>query len=532
MAIDATHLKAALADRYDVDREIGRGGMATVYLADDVRHRRHVAIKVLHPELAAVLGAERFLREIEIAAGLQHPHILPLYDSGQADTSDGSGALLFYVMPFIEGESLRDRLRRESQLSVDDALQIAREVADGLGYAHSLGIIHRDIKPENILMSNGHALIADFGIARAVREAGGERLTETGLSLGTPQYMSPEQASGSPNIDARSDVYALGCVTYEMLVGEPPHTGPNPQAIMAKVLTQPVPHVREARDTVSVVMDGTIAKALAKLPADRFATAQQFGEALQQSLTSDAVPSVATVATSRPRWQWPAVATLAVVVLGALALWGPWRGGGSPPASTGVLHLTMETEPLAVLQHVPSSVVRWSPDGAQLAYVAGQGPVGQIYLRRLDGTTTAVPGAAGAQAPFFSPDGRWLGFVSGGKLRKVSLVDGSGATLSDAQELHGADWNQHGTIVLGGNYGNLWGLSLVSSDGGAQEQLLSVPGATNSGAPNYYLYPTWLPDGRAVLFTTADAGGIAMDISVVGTSSMRGTGRSSPCRSM
>jgi len=497
----------ALADRYRIDQEIGAGGMATVYLAEDLKHRRKVAVKVLRPELAAMLGGERFLREIEIAAKLQHPHILPLHDSGEA------GGQLYYVMPYVEGESLRDRLNREGQLSVEDTLQIAREVADGLGHAHSLGVVHRDIKPENILLTGGHAMIADFGIARAVREAGGERLTETGLSLGTPQYMSPEQASGAPNIDARSDVYALGCVTYEMLVGEPPHTGPNPQAIMAKVLTQPVPSVREARETVSVAMDGAITRALAKLPADRFATAQQFGEALQVSLASGAVPAAGPSRAGVARWLWPAVVTLAVLALVAVAWWGPWRGRTSEAAPAGVFYLSMKIEPLAVTDHAPAPAVALSPDGTRLAFVTGEGGVGQIYQRRLDGpAVTPVPGATNAQAPFFSPDGQWLAFVSEGKLRKVSLTDGTTVALCDAPTMHGADWNRDGRIVLGASAANGWGLSQVSADGGEQTTLIE---RSDSSSVVYYLYPSWLPDGEGVLVTTADGAGHPIDISVI-----------------
>jgi len=227
-------LNAALSDHYAVERELGRGGMATVYLAEDLKHHRPVAIKVLLPELAAVLGPERFLQEIEIAAGLQHPHILPLYDSGSVGDSTG---LLYYVMPYVEGESLRDRLAREKQLSVDDALQISREVADALSYAHSRGVVHRDIKPENILIQSGHAVVADFGIARAIDRAGGESLTATGMALGTPAYMSPEQAAGSRDLDGRSDLYSLACVLYEMLAGEAPFTGPTVESLVHQHLT-------------------------------------------------------------------------------------------------------------------------------------------------------------------------------------------------------------------------------------------------------------------------------------------------------
>src|SRR5205823_2005018 len=268
-------LRAALADRYALERELGHGGMATVYLARDLRHGRAVAIKVLRPEIAAALGPERFLREIEVAARLTHPHILALHDSGQA------GGFLYYVMPYIEGESLRDRLAREGPLPLEDALRITREVASALSYAHNHDVVHRDIKPENILLSGGEAVVADFGIARAITQAGGARLTETGLRVGTPAYMSPEQASGSGLIDGRSDVFSLACVLYEMLAGEPPYTGPNAQVVIAKRFTDPVPSVRRLRDTIPPTMDAAITKALAKAPTDRFATAAQFGEALE-----------------------------------------------------------------------------------------------------------------------------------------------------------------------------------------------------------------------------------------------------------
>ncbi len=267
-------LKTGLVGRYAIERELGRGGMAVVHLAEDLKHHRKVALKVLHPEVAHALGAERFLREIEIAASLHHPHILPLYDSG--DTA----GFLYYVMPFAEGENLRERLNREKQLPLDDALRITREVADALSYAHSLGIIHRDIKPENILLQAGHAVVSDFGIARAITAAAGDRLTETGLAVGTPAYMSPEQAMGERSLDGRSDVYSLGCVLYEMLAGEPPYTGPTAQAIIAKQFADPVPAVRRLRGTVSASVERALVTALAKVPADRFASAVAFAEAL------------------------------------------------------------------------------------------------------------------------------------------------------------------------------------------------------------------------------------------------------------
>jgi tRNA A-37 threonylcarbamoyl transferase component Bud32/tetratricopeptide (TPR) repeat protein len=270
-------LKAALTNRYAVESEIGRGGMAVVFEAEDLKHHRQVAIKVLHPELTATLGAERFLHEIEIVAGLQHPHILPLYESGAAD------GLFYYVMPFSEGESLRDRLDRETQLPVEEALRIAEQVADALEYAHGQGVVHRDIKPANILFESGHALVADFGIAKAVTAAEAEKLTQTGLAVGTPAYMSPEQAAGEANVDGRTDLYALGCVLYEMLAGDPPYTGATAQVILARKSTESIPSLTTSRETVSSGLEAVISKALAKAPADRFRTASDFSDALKSA---------------------------------------------------------------------------------------------------------------------------------------------------------------------------------------------------------------------------------------------------------
>src|SRR5215210_8086898 len=276
-----SHLQVALADRYRVERELGQGGMATVYLAQDRKHDRKVAIKVLRPELAAVIGAERFLREIKTIATLQHPHILGLIDSGEVNGT------AYYVMPFVEGESLRDRLQREKQLPIADAVRLATEVASALDYAHRHNVIHRDIKPENVLLHDGSALVADFGIALAVSSAGGgARMTETGMSLGTPHYMSPEQAMGDRDITARADVYALGCVTYEMLIGDPPFTGSTAQAIVAKVMTAEPVGLIEQRRSVPPPVEDAVLTALQKLPADRFATAAEFAAALVTSTSA------------------------------------------------------------------------------------------------------------------------------------------------------------------------------------------------------------------------------------------------------
>src|SRR5256712_4626947 len=314
-------LQAALADRYTIERELGRGGMATVYLAQDRKHHRPVAIKVLRPELAAALGAERFLREIETAARLTHPHILPLHDSGKA------AGFLFYVMPYVEGESLRDRLSREKQLPLGDALQIAREVADALSYAHSHDVVHRDIKPENILFEAGHAVVTDFGIARAITAAGGEKLTGTGIALGTPGYMSPEQGAASARVDERSDIYSLGCVLYEMLAGEPPYTGPSAESIVRQHLAAAPPRVSAMRAAVPPAIEQAIVRALAKTPADRFTTAAEFVEAL-------AAPAPRVRDTGRRTSRLAAGAGLAATLVAAAAgLFVLSRPHGTPPVA-------------------------------------------------------------------------------------------------------------------------------------------------------------------------------------------------------
>src|SRR2546427_2007069 len=286
-------LREALADRYAIERELGRGGMATVYLAKDLRHDRPVAFKVLHPDLAATLGPERFQREIRMAARLQHPHILTVLDSGEA------AGRLWFTMPFIQGESLRDRLNREKQLPVEDALRIAREAADALDYAHQHGIVHRDIKPENILLAGRHALVADFGIARALDATGTQKLTETGMAVGTPAYMSPEQAAGERELDGRTDIYSLGIVLYEMLAGEPPFSGATVQALIARRLTETARPLRTIRETIPESVDLAVARALAKAPADRFSTAGGPAKALEAGAPSRGQP-VSPMAAAAP----------------------------------------------------------------------------------------------------------------------------------------------------------------------------------------------------------------------------------------
>jgi TolB-like protein/Tfp pilus assembly protein PilF len=316
----ASHLSAALSDRYRIERELGAGGMATVYLAHDLKHDRPVAIKVLKPELGAVIGAERFLAEIKVTANLQHPNLLPLFDSGEA------AGLLYYVMPFVEGETLRARIEREKQLPVDDVMRLATLMAGALDYAHARNVIHRDLKPENILLQAGQPVIADFGIALAVANAGGSRITETGLSLGTPHYMSPEQASGDRTLDARSDQYSLGAVAYEMLTGEPPHTGATAQAIIVRLMTETPRSIRATRPAVPPTMDLAVGRTLSKAPADRFASCGDFARALSQTAASGAAAATSDAASRAARVTRPLrpihlVLSLTGVAVVALAAW-------------------------------------------------------------------------------------------------------------------------------------------------------------------------------------------------------------------
>jgi eukaryotic-like serine/threonine-protein kinase len=474
----------ALADRYRVDRELGRGGMATVYLAQDIRHDRKVALKVLHPDLAAALGAQRFLSEIRTTANLQHPHIVPLHDSGEAE------GLLYYVMPFVEGESLRDRLDRERLLPIDDAIRIAGEVADALAYAHSHGVIHRDIKPENILLHGGHAMVADFGIALAVQAAGTARLTQTGLSLGTPQYMSPEQAMGEAKIDARSDVYALGAVTYEMLVGEPPFTGPSLQAIIARVVSEDPRPLITQRKSIPPQVEGAVLKALEKIPADRFASPLEFSAALH---------GTTSVAYSRrgakSKWREISIALGALAaLLVATLVWSLLRAG---PARNSAPPLTARIFADALAPSTLSEVAL-SPDGTQLAYVTtGAFDGGRLWLRAMsDGSVHPIPETEGARYPFWSPDGKSIGFFSNFSLRVVSLTSGAVRTLAPTPNLApGASWGAYGDIVYSPYF---LGLYTISSSGGEPRRFSEKSYDDRE--------PSFLPDGRHFLYWRAADG--------------------------
>jgi len=362
---DAITSLRSLAARYLIERELGSGGMATVFLAQDLKHNRQVAVKVLKPELAASIGAERFLREIETTANLRHPHILPLYDSGEV-----RGAL-YYVMPFVEGESLRDRLKRDHQLPIEDALRFAREVSDALSYAHARGVVHRDIKPENILLESGHAVVADFGIARAVRAAGSESLTGAGMSVGTPAYMSPEQAAGEVDIDGRSDLYALGCVLYEMLAGQPPFTGPTGASLIRQHMVAEPPPISSLRPAVPAPVIAALERALAKAPADRFARLTEFTAALRLAETTP-VPSSAAVPPGVPSRRHRRVAVIGAIVailLGlAFALW--WRTAASATLdarSVAILpfaDLSLDRAGAYLGDGVAETLIRQWPDGA------------------------------------------------------------------------------------------------------------------------------------------------------------------------
>ena len=446
-------LVAALAERYRLEHEIGAGGMATVYVAEDLKHRRKVAIKVLHAELSAILGPERFLKEIELTANLQHPHILPLFDSGSAD------GLLYYVMPYVDGETLRTRLERERQLPVATAVRVATEVADALEYAHKRGVIHRDIKPENILLHDGRALVADFGIALAVEQAGGVRMTQTGLSLGTPQYMAPEQAMGERTIDARADIYALGAVTYEMLAGEPPFTGATAQAVVARVITEQPKSLTDQRHSIPPAVDDAVRTALEKLPADRFESAAEFVRALSGEQTNTTQSRAHAAPHQRPSTPWLLAAGVGALVLALAA---------ASAASFATKRQYESRSPIAAFGSAKK--VTWerglemqpalSPDGKYVAYAAGTTMRTQIYVRQ----------------------------VAGG--RAVKLTDNSVSVETNPQ------WSADGSRIL-----------FLSGDG-----VFSAP--SSGGSPRAEMHATaampissavWSPDGRSIAYSSGDS---------------------------
>ena len=487
----------ALADRYRIERELGQGGMATVYLAEDLRHGRRVAIKVLRPELSAVIGAERFLREIKTIATLQHPHILGLIDSGEV-----SGTA-YYVMPFVEGESLRDRLKREKQLAIQDAVRLATEVAGALDYAHRHGVVHRDIKPENILLHDGSALVADFGIALAVSSVGSSRMTETGMSLGTPHYMSPEQAMGEREITARSDIYALGCVLYEMLTGEPPFEGATAQAIVARVLTESPRPLRAQRKSIPPQVEAAVLTALEKLPADRFENARAFAEALgdpgyagSDGARTRVLPSARGAARTGPLQRmlpWAALALVAAAA-GLGAGWAAWhRPRAVPPA---VLRYTVTLPDSAGLIDIVTSTLAYAPDGSVFAYSSTVGLMLR-YADRLE--PLPVPGGRRGTSPFFSPDSRWLGFHLGAALLKVPLAGGAPITICDSCPGWDFSWADDDTVRYHNapdGEGSTRALMAVPAQGGRPHEFARP----ERGSGEAFRTPLLLPGHRTVLF--------------------------------
>jgi len=496
-------LKANLSNRYEIDREIGAGGMATVFLARDIRHHRRVALKVLKPELAAVLGTERFLNEIEVTANLQHPHLLPLFDSGEAD------GLLFYVMPYVDGETLRQRIHREGQLSLEEAVRITVAVASALDYAHRKGVIHRDLKPENILLHEGQPMVSDFGIALAVSNAAGARITQTGLSLGTPQYMSPEQATGERVPDGRTDIYSLACVLYEMLAGDPPHVGSTMQAVIAKVIAETPRPVRAMRDTVPEHVDASVRKALAKLPADRFATAAEFADAVAGlkpvdlgALRFGPGGLRAETPITRGAWQerarglapW-ALAILAVAGATALGLRRP--ASAVPPAQVTInlppgVTLPMDTE---------HPVLALSPDGARLVFVGEMRGQRRLYLRELAASEARpLPGTENAAAPFFSPDGGWIGFFDRNTLKRLPTDGGMPVAAREVYGIgvnRGATWIAESTVVIAPcvNCG-LHQLSVA----GDRRRVIDEDQLPLTGPTEPYSWPAAVPGGRYLLY--------------------------------
>jgi len=473
MSQSTERLTTALADRYRFERELGQGGMATVYLAADLKHDRKVAIKVLKPELAAVLGAERFVQEIKTTAALSHPHILPLFDSGEA------GGFLYYVMPYIEGETIRERLNRETQLGIEEAVRITTEVADALDYAHRHGVIHRDIKPENILLHDGRPMVMDFGIALAVSAAAGGRMTETGLSLGTPHYMSPEQATADKTITARSDVYSLASVLYEMLAGEPPHSGGSAQAIIMKIIAERPQPVTELRRAVPSNVAAALEKALEKLPADRFENASGFAQALGNPQFVTALTAVTARASSRRAVQIAVFVAVAAVL--AIVAAARWLRTPSVPERT-VARFTIDAQGM-------TRGIEVSPDGADVLFTPS---TGGMRLRALDGDSAALVQYRTANGRI-SPDGRkLLGTLVNGDIIVADLRGGSSHVIASQRTGGVAIWGLDGFVYFtsGGS------LARVPQSGGTVDTLIP------RDSVNRRLVPMdALPDGRTLLVT-------------------------------
>ena len=532
----AARLATALAGRYAIEREVAHGGMATVYLARDLRHDRRVAIKVLREELAAAVGAERFLAEIRVTASLQHPHILPLFDSGVAQarhpdsvpraeqlaTSAARGrgreesALLYYVMPFVEGETLRSRISREGRLPVDDAVQIAREMAEALEHAHQQGVVHRDVKPENVLLQGGHALVADFGIALALQQAGGERLTRTGLTVGTPQYMAPEQASGDRAIDARADVYALGVVVHEMLAGESPFAAASPHAVLRRVLHESASALVTRRADVPPFVDAAVQRAMAKRPDDRYASAAAFAEALVVAPGSRETPPSSgpelagrgtPVTRSRGRTVSARAALYAILSTLALGVVGGWvlarsslwqRWTSSPPAPS------WPRGPVAVIDQPPTATSdislaivdragrtqraitavrpwtpRFSPDGHRVAYGAfGEGrTTSDVWIMNLDDGSTQrlTEDDADSNDPQWSPDGTTVAYSAnapGGKDLVAHRTSGGARVLARREGTQfPSDWLADGSALL------------VTDDGSGSRDVIVQPANGSAAWP-------------------------------------------------
>jgi serine/threonine-protein kinase len=481
-----TRLNAALEGRYRIESELGEGGMATVYLAEDLKHERKVALKVLRSELAAVIGAERFLAEIRTTAHLQHPHILPLHDSGDAE------GVLFYAMPYVAGESLRDRLDRDHQLPVDEAVSIAASLAEALDYAHRQGVIHRDIKPANVLISEGHPLLADFGIA-LVGTQEGERLTETGLSLGTPFYSSPEQVTGDVPIGPTADVYALGCVLYEMLAGDPPHTGSTAQAILGKIMTRTPEPVTTYRPSIPPNVEAAVRKAIEKVPADRFTRAEEFMRALSDPGFRHGTESEDQAPVQQRSWNPLTIAfALVALILGVVVA----NILGLPEDAGAVARFSLRLPERQDIAPVTRPRVSLSPDGSRFAYVGqGQAEGTAILVREVSQLgAEEIPGSEEGRSPVFSPDGLEVAFLQDDATMVARLDGGSAVAVADAPDgdYRGSlDWGTDGYIYVGER-----GVSRVPASGGEWEVV--VP---QDSLGRWFFNLDVLPNGRGAVFS-------------------------------